>query len=613
MKRLALLSPLALLALSTACTDTPTEPVAMPPGTPAGPTFAVGQVAGASYTTTNQDYDGGNQCRNGPGLVNCNLYLGKEYVWINGGPTNGQSALTDGVYFFIVGVPGGQNSHINDQAPVVNPDHNLSDDYDSYLNRRFVVSGHHITAYLPDGDAGTADHIFDSGKIRLFPYSNTTNPGGEYFVALCRIDDNPSYNAANKTYDAALYPVTPNNCKYDNFKVRTKEDAPQTPEIAVSKTANPYFERSHQWKVEKGVDKASLSLKLGESKEVMYTVKYANTGWTDAGWKVSGTITVKNTHANLAATVNAVMDSTDFGVVTSIECSATLPHTLAAGASMTCDYEQDLSAAGLSASSSQYMNTAYAFVKDPLSDTDLEFMGSAHFKFEMPNQELDKCIQVADTFAGSSVTGVVCLDTSPKTFTYKRKFEAPTGFDALDVCGTKKYPNTASYTTKDTGAKGKADAHVAVTVDCQGCTPGYWKNNTAAWANTGFATSHLIRSPFGQGHTFWPAYPNPTKTNPSATHGDHTLHEGLDFKGGSTLSGKGEILLRAGVAALLSASWSNGGKTFAYPLSASQVIDAVNQALASQDPSKITETAGKLDQLNNQVCPINAKGVWTSK
>jgi hypothetical protein len=609
MKRLALLSPLALLALSTACTDTPTDPQATLLGGTTELNIPAGPVAGASYTTTNQEHDGGNFCRNGPGLVNCNLYLGKEYVWINGGPTNGQSALTDGVYFFVVGVPGGQNSHINDQSPVVSSDLNLSDEHDSYLNRRFVVSGHKITAYLPDGDAATADHVFDRGKIRLFPYSTTTNPGGEYFVALCRIDNNPSYNAATKTYDAAKNPVDPKNCKYDNFKVRAK-NAPQTPEVEVTKTATPYFERSHQWKVKKGVDQGSITLKPGESKEVAYTVTYSSTGSTDAAWKVSGTITVKNTH-DTPATVNEVRDATDFGDVTITGC--TLPRTLASGDSMTCNYEQDLSAEALSAPSSQYTNTAYALVKDPLSDTDLEYAGTAHFKFETPNKELDKCIQVADTFDGSSVTGTVCLDSAPKTFTYKRTFEAPTGLNALNVCGTTKYPNTASYTTNDTETTGSADANVTVTVECQGCTPGYWKNNTAAWANTGFTTNVLIKAPFGQGYSFWPLYPKSSKTNPSATLGDYTLPEGLSFQGGETLSGKGEILLRAGVAALLSASWKDGSKTFAYPLSASEVKDVVNQALNSKDPSKITEIAGQLDKLNNQVCPINAKGVWIIK
>ena len=176
------------------------------------PMGATAIVAGAGYTTTNAVADGPGTCFNGPGVVNCNIYAEKEHVWINGGPTNGTSALSDGTYFFVVGVPGGENSDINDAATV--PDDgtgtakNLSDDFDAYTNRTFTVVNHHIS-----GTSGT--HDFVDGKIRLAPYSDTTNPGGEYFVALCRIDQ-------------AGYPAEPSACKYDNFKVRV--DTPCDPE-----------------------------------------------------------------------------------------------------------------------------------------------------------------------------------------------------------------------------------------------------------------------------------------------------------------------------------------------------------------------------------------------
>jgi hypothetical protein len=167
-------------------------------------------VAGAGYTTTNIPPDPAGSCFNGPGVVNCNIYATKSAVWINGGPTNGTSALSDGTYFFVVGVPGGENSDINDAGTV--PDDgtgtpkNLSDDFDAYTSRTFTVVNNHISA-----TSGT--HDFVNGKIRLAPYSDTTNPGGEYFVALCRID----------TPATAGYPADPSQCKYDNFKVKENE------------------------------------------------------------------------------------------------------------------------------------------------------------------------------------------------------------------------------------------------------------------------------------------------------------------------------------------------------------------------------------------------------
>src|SRR5436309_14887261 len=64
----------------------------------------------ATFTTVNTGADGVGHCKNGPAdastVVNCNIYDGKQYVWLNGGPSN--AALDDGTYFFAVLVPGGQ-------------------------------------------------------------------------------------------------------------------------------------------------------------------------------------------------------------------------------------------------------------------------------------------------------------------------------------------------------------------------------------------------------------------------------------------------------------------------------------------------------------------------
>src|SRR5207247_2451818 len=46
----------------------------------------------ATFTTVNVTADGANHCKNGPPgaptVVNCNIYDGKQYVWLNGGPDN---------------------------------------------------------------------------------------------------------------------------------------------------------------------------------------------------------------------------------------------------------------------------------------------------------------------------------------------------------------------------------------------------------------------------------------------------------------------------------------------------------------------------------------------
>src|SRR5207248_6966957 len=49
--------------------------------------LAKNPVTGAAFTTTNTTVDGTGHCKNGNEDVNCNIYDGKEYVWLNGGPS----------------------------------------------------------------------------------------------------------------------------------------------------------------------------------------------------------------------------------------------------------------------------------------------------------------------------------------------------------------------------------------------------------------------------------------------------------------------------------------------------------------------------------------------
>jgi hypothetical protein len=149
-------------------------------------------VSGAGYTTVNTAVDGNNHCKNGNPGVNCNIYDGKQYVWLNGGPAaNGLGP--DGEYFFAVLEPGGQPNPNDGGAK------NLSDDFDSFANRTFTVTNGEVSAY-----GGT--HTYSPPLIRLFPYADTSNPGGVYIMAICSLGTG--------------YPVAPRSCKYDAFKVR---------------------------------------------------------------------------------------------------------------------------------------------------------------------------------------------------------------------------------------------------------------------------------------------------------------------------------------------------------------------------------------------------------
>ncbi len=212
-------APLGVLAAALylwACgteTQSPVEPLG-----DITPQFASGGVGGAAFTTFNPSVDGSDKdvCKNS--IINCNIYGAKEYVWLNGGP-GANHLKPDGYYFFAVLEPGGQPNP-NDQGGV--PDKNLSDDFDLYTNRTFRTVGGEVAEYsgdhwldsntqYPDGCKGPKCGSPDGFPpfVRLFPYTDTSNPGGVYIMAICYIGA-----------DGAEYPVEPRDCKYDAFKVK---------------------------------------------------------------------------------------------------------------------------------------------------------------------------------------------------------------------------------------------------------------------------------------------------------------------------------------------------------------------------------------------------------
>jgi hypothetical protein len=149
----------------------------------------------AAYTTFNPAIEDGGftgGCVHGS-EVNCNTYVSKPDVYVNGGPTGG-NGLANGEYFFAVLAPGCQNGGFLDGA-----NGNLSDTTpgtgasgcsdsgvgggDSVSNRTFSVSGGVISAYGGSHETGTAKN--GNEIISAFPYDDTPNPGGVYILAIC--------------------------------------------------------------------------------------------------------------------------------------------------------------------------------------------------------------------------------------------------------------------------------------------------------------------------------------------------------------------------------------------------------------------------------------------
>ena len=233
MKRVALF-PLVLFT-ALACSE---NQVTDPPGLGDGVAPGSYPVTGGVFTSTNPAVDdpdasiGSNHdlCANakdanGP-AINCNIYRSKSYVWLTGGP--GPSDLADGLYMFAVLVPGGQGGGDN---PNDCTEKNLSDDPaslapctssntgagDTWQHRVFSVASGVISypaATYPGG------HDFENGMIRLMPYDDTENNGGEYTMAICNLHDASDLASAGSTPPG----VDPSDCKYDNFKVRATTD-----------------------------------------------------------------------------------------------------------------------------------------------------------------------------------------------------------------------------------------------------------------------------------------------------------------------------------------------------------------------------------------------------
>jgi len=122
----------------------------------------------------------------------------------------------------------------------------------------------------------------------------------------------------------------------------------------------------------------------------------------------------------------------------------------------------------------------------------------------------------------------------------------------------------------------------------EGCTPGYWKNHADSWPATGYSTGQAVTSVFAQAA----AYP---------AEGSATLIQALNFGGGPGVEGGVRNLLRAAVAGLLDAAHPGVD----YPNTPSEVISAVDAALASGDRDTMLALASAIDANNNLGCPLN--------
>jgi hypothetical protein len=398
-------------------------------------------VSGAAFTTVNEGVDGTGHCQNGNPNTNCNIYDGKQYVWLNGGPS--VAYVGDGSYFFAVLDPGGQ-ADPNDGAAK-----NLSDDVDAYTNRTFSVS------------AGTVSyggsHDFASNKIRLADYADTSNPGGVYILAICSLADG--------------YPAKASDCKYDAFKINSGQEVPPASEVTVTKDAAGAYDTTWTWGITKDVDKTTVK-QIGGSATFNYTVKVTHDSGTNSNVVVTGTIDVENPNFDesfntVPVTISSLTDQLSDGTLCPIDTSAGL--TLTAFDNY-FTYSCSLSAVP----QGELDNTVTATWDNQLLENGtLLDTGTADFTFtsvSFDQTKIDDCVNVTDSYAGT--LGLACQsDASPKSFTYSRSIPVPAN-------GCLSYGNTATFTTNTTGTTGSASQTVNVCgpAKTSALTIGFWKN-----------------------------------------------------------------------------------------------------------------------------------------
>ncbi len=129
-----------------------------------------------------------------------------------------------------------------------------------------------------------------------------------------------------------------------------------------------------------------------------------------------------------------------------------------------------------------------------------------------------------------------------------------------------------------------SSTEVSATGD-EGCTPGFWKNHTEQWLEN--APGDLVGTVFDEAN-FYP-------------YGSNTLLEALSFHGGRGVNGAARILLRAGVAAWLNTTHDD----IWFWTSDQDVLDKVNDALATGDRATMISVAAMIDGWNNADCPID--------
>ena len=255
--------------------------------------------------------------------------------------------------------------------------------------------------------------------------------------------DSAPFTKASFTYDRTESGVAGTCTKYDNTATITETGQTDREsvtlcvgkDLTVSKTAAGTFNRTYLWKISKDVDKTLVKIAEGGSYTFKYTVDVEQTGISDAGWTLSGKITITNPNDWEAITLTSLADVVDNGGLCTVDPG---PYMIPKSGSLDVNYSCSFASLPTSYSGK---NTATATWDKAANFTP---SGSASGDKSFTLSQLgstNKTVHVTDTYGGDLGT-VTATDEAPyatATFMYDRKESG--------VAGTcTKYDNTAAIT-----------------------------------------------------------------------------------------------------------------------------------------------------------------------
>jgi len=228
------------------------------------------------------------------------------------------------------------------------------------------------------------------------------------------------------------------------------------------------------------------------------------------------------------------------------------------------------------------INPSFTVEKDCLTDP-VAPGGAAEFGITIANTG-DADLWIETDEAGIAGFALYVGDVFMQTVTVTDPGGVDCIYNEINVTATL-YPDECEIGTE---LLGSADACCPVEeMGEEGCTPGYWKNQTECWE------CYTTTTTLGEVFTF------PSELSAFE---DYTLLQALKFHGGSGIVGKTRNMLRHASAALQNAC----DPDVAYPMGVSGVIDAVNTALATLDEGAIQDLHSELAMYNEYGCPQDA-------